>query len=287
MRALESGQVGGAALDVFEVEPPAGNPLLAHERVVATPHLGASTEEAQEKVAVQIAHQIADVLKGRAYAGVVNSPAIQLGMTEDVRPYMELAEKMGSFVGQTLANALQSLTLAVTGEQLVGSIDLLRAGLLKGILSRVVPDPVNLINAPFLASEMGLRVNEVKEEERGRFSTLIRLHYTTPQGKREVAGTVFGPSTIRFVSLDGFPCEVRPEGFLLSYRNLDRPGVLAGVSAILAGHGVNIAGVSLGRTSVGADALTIMNIDNEIPQAGLEELRRLPGVTDLSFISLD
>jgi D-3-phosphoglycerate dehydrogenase len=287
LRALESGQVGGAALDVFEVEPPAGNPLLAHERVIATPHLGASTEEAQEKVAIQIAHQIADVLKGRGYAGVVNSPAIQHGLTDEIRPYAGLAEKMGSFVGQSLTTSLQSLTLTVSGEPLSGAIELLRAALLKGVLSRLVSDPVNLINAPFLASEMGLRVNEVKEEERGRFSSLIRLQYSTAQGKREVTGTVFSPSTIRFVSLDGFPCEVRPEGLLLSYRNPDRPGVLARVSSILAAHGVNIAGVSLGRSSVGADALTIMNIDNEIPLAGLAELRNLSGVTELSLVSLD
>lgn len=287
LRALQSGQVAGAALDVFEVEPPTGNPLLQQEHLIATPHLGASTEEAQEKVAVQIAKQLADALKGRGYAGIVNSPALQTGMTQELKPYLELAEKMGSFIGQTLQGPLEALTVTVAGDLLVNSLDVVKAALLKGVLSRVVPDPVNLINAPALAAEMGLRINEVREPAGARFPTLMRLRSETAKGKRTVAGTVFGTSTLRFVDLGGFPCEVRPEGFLLVYRNMDQPGVLAGISRVLASYSVNIAGVTLGREEVGGKALTIMNVDNEIPQTGLEELRGLSGVTDMSFVSMD
>ncbi len=286
LRALNSGHVGGAALDVFETEPPCDNPLLSHERVIVTPHLGASTEEAQEKVAMQIAHQVADALRNRAFVGAVNVSDRQLSVQEEVRPYLALAEKLGSLAAQSSPGKLRGLTIIVGGDLVSSSLDLLKAGVLKGILSHLLPDPVNLINATVLAREMGLAVKEQREIDGENFVNLLGLRYETDREVREVAGTVFAPSSIRLVKMDGFRIEVNPAAHLLIYVNVDKPGMLARVGSILATHDVNIAGVSLGRSAIGAKALTVMNIDSDIPKEALDQLCSVEGVTQVRVVHL-
>jgi D-3-phosphoglycerate dehydrogenase / 2-oxoglutarate reductase len=287
LRALESGQVGGAAIDVFESEPPKNTGLIAHPRVVATPHLGASTEEAQEKVAVQIAHQIADALKGRAFAGVVNGAAMQLTLKEEVRPYVLMAEKLGHLAAQLAPGKVKRVSLVASGEPIVSTLDLLKAGVLKGILNHTLPEPVNYINAPFLAKELGLSIVESKEEGGATSVPKLKIRYETDKETRECAGSVYGSGTVKLVMIDGFRFEVSPEGTLLFYYNVDRPGMLAKVGAILAKHEVNIAGVSLGRSEMGGKALTVMNVDNAVPAAAIEELERLEGFHGLRVVNLE
>ena len=287
LRALQSGQVAGAALDVFEEEPPTNLPLLQHDHVVVTPHLGASTEEAQEKVAVQIAHQIADALKQRGYTGLVNGAALQLTMNTELRPFVALAEKLGSMAAQLAFGKFRSLTISASGDLLVSSMELMKAGVLKGLLSHVLPEPVNFVNAPFYASEMGLAIHEQREAAPENFANLLTLKFMTDNEERVLAGTVYGLGTIRFVRIDGFRFEVNPEGTLLIYNNMDRPGMLARVGTILAGHNVNIAGVSLGRTAVGENALTVMSIDNEIPDSALQALKNEEGISRLRVVRLE
>ena len=287
LRSLESGQVGGAAIDVFEHEPPKGNPLLKHDRVVSTPHLGASTEEAQEKVAIQIAHQIVDALTGRAFTGVVNSTAVHLTLKEEIRPYVTLAERLGSLVVQMTPGKLQRLTVATAGDLVTSTMELMKAGVLKGVLSYAQPAPVNFISAPVIASEMGIVVHEQRNRESGGYINLLSVRYETDRETRNVSGAVFGASTGRLVGMDGFRFEVRPEGHLLVYYNEDRPGMLAQAGAILARYNVNIAGVSLGRTAIGEKALTVMNIDSDLPAEALGLLQKVPGVMQVKVVTLD
>ncbi|MEW6510015.1 MAG: phosphoglycerate dehydrogenase [Bacteroidota bacterium] len=287
LRALESGQVAGAALDVFESEPPSNVALLRHPHVVVTPHLGASTEEAQEKVAVQIAQQIADALHGRGYAGVVNGAAMHLTLKAEVRPYVTLAEKLGHLAAQMTAGKLRRVNVIGAGEIVTSTMELLKAGVLKGILSHSQPDPVNFINAPFLAAELGLTVGESREPAAGSYPNQLRVRYETDRETRECSGTVFGSSAVRLVMIDGYRFEVNPTGHLLIYYNIDRPGMLASVGAVLARHAVNIGGVSLGRSAAGQMALTVMNIDTPLPPAAMAELNGLDGITRLRTVFLE
>jgi D-3-phosphoglycerate dehydrogenase len=158
---------------------------------------------------------------------------------------------------------------------------------LKGILSHVYPDPVNVVNAPVLAREVGLALGEERAGMGESYPNVLGLRYQIEQEAKEVTGTVFGPSTVRLVKLDGFRFEVRPEGFLLIYNNVDRPGMLARVGLILSKHNVNIAGVSLGRSAAGENALTVMNIDGDIPPGGMNELLALDGVSNVKLVRLD
>ena len=287
LRALESGHVAGAALDVFETEPPALTALIRHPRVVVTPHLGASTEEAQEKVAIQIAHQIADALHGRAYAGVVNGAAMHLTLKEELRPYVTLAEKLGHFAAQASTGKLKSISLTASGDIVTSSMELMKAGVLKGVLVETQHERVNFINAPFLAKELGLTIGESREASGGSYPAMLRIRYETEKEVREYAGTVFGASSVRFVMIDGFRFEVNPEGHLLIYYNIDRPGMLAQVGAILAKYDVNIAGLALGRKAIGENALTVMNVDSDIPPGALGLLRAVSGVTDIRVMHLE
>ena len=286
LRGLQSGKIGGAALDVFEHEPPSGNELLQHPRLIATPHLGASTEEAQEKVAKQIAQQVADFLHERGIAGAVNAEVIQMAMRHDLKPYVRLAEKLGSLEAQLAPGKLRRITVTVVGQPLIQSSELITSAALKGVLSQRLTEPVNLVNASVIAKELGISLEEKRELDGGSYTHLIKIEYESDQGKRTVAGTVFENSHIRIVQMDGYRLEIVPEGTMLFYKNIDKPGMLAAVGSILASAGINIAGLALGRDEPGQRALTIINVDSPIPQGVLKKMELIEGVFEVRSAKL-
>ena len=286
--ALENGHVGGAALDVYSQEPPPASleKLLRHPLVVATPHIAASTEEAQEKVARQVTEQVILALRGEAVATPVNGLAIKMASQKEVQPYLRLADRLGQIAGQLSDGHIKRITVRCSGEVARQYAEVLTIGAVKGVLGRWTSEPVNLINAPFLAEELGLRVEERRETARGNYLNLIEVSVESEQERQTVAGTIFGSEDLRIVRIDDFWLEVRPEGHLLLYRNVDRPGMLSSVGAILAESNINIGALALGRTGKGSMALTAISVDERIPENVLERIQALQGVESVRFVSV-
>ena len=284
--ALNDGFVSGAALDVFEHEPPDNLSTLNHPHIITTPHLGASTEEAQEKVAIQIAHQVADVLMGRGITGSVNADIIQMAMQKEIQPYLGLAEKMGSLLVQIMEGKLKTITVALSGKLLQDSSTAFIAAVLKGVFSKIMSEQVNYLNAPIVARERGINTRIHYDEDHELYSHVVTVGYETDKESRNFSGTVFGNRDARIISIDGFHFEVKPQGDFIIYSNIDRPGMLATVSSVLAKANINIAGLSLGRYSIGQQALTIIAVDDQVPDGILHEISSLQGVSGVKLITL-
>jgi D-3-phosphoglycerate dehydrogenase / 2-oxoglutarate reductase len=287
VRALESGKVAGAAFDVYVKEPPEkDSPLVSNPKVVCTPHLGASTEEAQEKVAVQIAEQIVDLFNSDIAKGAVNAAAIQASGNKEILPYVELAESLGAMHAQLIQGKLLSININYSGENLHSSATLLSTATLKGFLSKKIAEQVNLINAPFLAKEMGIVLNETKSGSNVNYKSLISVEFVSENGKRLLAGTVFGNNEIRIEYIDKFHLELRPEGNMIFYSNTDKPGMLAKVGSILAEAKINIAGLSLGRLDVGKEALTVINVDDNVDKKVVEAISSIEGIHNVYSVKI-
>jgi D-3-phosphoglycerate dehydrogenase len=275
--ALDSGQVAGAALDVFVEEPAQASPLFNTPGFISTPHLGASTNEAQVNVAIQVAEQMADYLLTGGVTNALNMPSVSAEEAPRLRPYMALAEKLGSLVGQLAHGGLTHINIETEGAAVDLNQKPITGAVLAGLM-RVYSDTVNMVNAPFLAKERGLDVREVRHDREGDYHTLVRVSVATSEGERSVAGTLFGDQSPRLVELFGIKVEADLAGHMLYVVNEDAPGFIGRLGATLGDAGVNIGTFHLGRRAAGGEAVLLLSVDSPVPQPVLDQLAKLPGV---------
>jgi D-3-phosphoglycerate dehydrogenase / 2-oxoglutarate reductase len=275
--ALDSGHVAGAALDVFVEEPAKASPLFGTANFICTPHLGASTNEAQVNVALQVAEQMADYLVTGGVTNALNMPSLSAEEAPKLKPYMALAEKLGSLIGQLAHDNLTNVSIEVEGAAAQLNIKPMTGAVLCGLMRRYT-DTVNMVNAPFLAKEHGLDVREVRHDKEGVYHTLLRITVETQAGKRSVAGTLFGNTEPRLVEIFGINIEADLDGHMLYIVNEDAPGFIGRVGTLLGANNLNIGTFHLGRRTAGGEAILLLSMDEAIPQSVLSELDKLQGV---------
>ncbi|WP_230771013.1 phosphoglycerate dehydrogenase [Sphingomonas sp. Leaf4] len=275
--ALDSGQVGGAALDVFQTEPAKDSPLFNTPNFISTPHLGASTSEAQVNVAIQVAEQMADYLVSGGVTNALNMPSLSAEEAPRLKPYMALAEKLGSLVGQLTTGAIARVSVHSEGAAAELNQKPVVGAVLAGFL-RVQSDTVNMVNAPFLAKERGIEVREVRNDREGDYHTLVRVSLKTEAGERSVAGTLFGNAQPRLVELFGIKVEADLAGHMLYVVNEDAPGFIGRIGTALGEAGVNIGTFHLGRREAGGEAIVLLSLDDAVTPELIAKVRALPGV---------
>lgn len=274
---LESGHIAGAALDVYVVEPAKENALFGTPNLVCTPHLGASTKEAQVNVALQVAEQLSDFLLTGGVTNALNMPSLSAEEAPKLRPYMALAEKLGSLVGQLAQDDLDNIAIEVEGAAAELNIKPITGAVLAGFMRRY-SDTVNMVNAPYLAKERGLDVREVRHAQEGDYQTLVRVTVNTREGSRSVAGTLFGNGNPRLVEMFGISLEAELEGDMLYIVNEDAPGFIGSLGTTLGTAGLNIGTFHLGRRSAGSEAILLLTLDSPIGADVLAQVEKLPGV---------
>jgi D-3-phosphoglycerate dehydrogenase / 2-oxoglutarate reductase len=275
--ALESGHVAGAALDVFVEEPARESPLFGTPGLVATPHLGASTTEAQVNVAIQVAEQMAEFLVRGGVTNALNMPSLSAEEAPRLRPYMALAEKLGSLVGQLSHGPIAGLSIEAEGAAAELNMKPITGAVLAGFM-RIHSDTVNMVNAPFLAKERGLDVREIRHDRETDYHTLLRVSAMTSAGDRSVVGTLFANSTPRLVEIFGIRVEAELEGEMIYIVNEDMPGFIGRLGTLLGEEGVNIGTFSLGRREAGGEAVALVSVDSHIGPDLVQRLQALPGV---------
>ncbi len=275
--ALDSGHVAGAAFDVFSTEPANENPLFGQPNVICTPHLGASTSEAQENVALQVADQMSEYLLRGAISNAVNFPSITAEEAPRLKPFIELAEKLGSFAGQLTEGDLKKIQISYEGHVAQMKTKALTSAAVAGFLRPMLQD-VNVVSAPIVAKERGIIVEEVTREAAGDYDSLITVTVFTDGGTRNVSGTVFADGRPRIVNIKGIRMDAEFGPSMVYITNLDKPGFIGKFSGTMGDAGINIATFHVGREAPGGNAVALIEIDGEMPPKVLEAVRALPQV---------
>jgi D-3-phosphoglycerate dehydrogenase len=286
--AVKSGKVAGAALDVFEEEPPLESPLLELEHVIVTPHLGASTVEAQANVAISIAKQCASVLKGGTAKYIVNAPMVPPEQQDTIESFAYIAEKMGRFLTQLVEGRMERVEMIYSGElgKSGQNTRFITRMALKGLLDPILQVPVNIVNAEFVAKERGIALSETNNDEPQGFKSLVTIRVKTDKTTETMSGTVFMKGRSRIVAIGGYTMDMIPEGFVVVSRHLDKPGVIGRASTILGKGDVNIAGMQVGRINPGEEAIMVLNVDSEVSEEMMDQIRSMPGIFTAKFVRL-
>jgi D-3-phosphoglycerate dehydrogenase len=284
--ALVEGKVAGAALDVFEEEPTKNTALIALDNVICTPHLGASTDEAQINVAVAIAEQICAYLTTGEIKGAVNFPSVSAELLTVIRPYLNLAEKLGKFEAQLVSGAIKEVVIEYSGDILNYNVAPITISLLKGLLTPILSESVNYINAPLIAKERGIKVIEAKSSEMKDYTSMISVTIRTAKGEIYAAGTIFGRQEPRIVRINKFTVEVIPEGRMFVMFNYDKPGVIGNVGTTLGQDGVNISRLHLSREQVDGQAMVVLSTDSMVSAGVIDKLRKLPHVISVADLEM-
>jgi len=283
--AIKEGKVAGAAFDVFEKEPVSpDNELLKLDNVIVTPHLGASTEEAQANVAIEVAEIVRDALLGKGIHNAANYPCLEAEACKVLNPYIALAEKIGSFSAQLVEGRFQELDISYSGEIAAYDLSPLAMGICKGLLYPILKETVNFVNAVSLAKERGIKIKEGKSSKEEEFVNLIKLSLKTDQETRVVWGTLSGNKQARIVKIDEYYVELYPTGEMIYIENWDRPGLIGSLGTVLGQNGVNIAAMTFGRDKPGGKAISVLSVDSQVSTELAGKIKKLENILTIKGI---
>lgn len=286
LKGLESGKVGGAALDVFESEPPFENPLLENPRFVATPHLGASTKEAQRYASLIACEEVIKILQNEPPRYVVNMPVFAPEVLDEVKEYLPMVENIGRFTIQLSSGRMDDVSVTYCGKLLeLSDLGILTNSLLKGLLTPILTEGVTLLNAPIVAKNRGIAVTEGKREDSEKFQNLIILKAKTPDSEIEIKGTVSGDE-VRIVSIGGYGVDFVPRGKILLVKHKDSPGMIGKIATSLGEHNINIGSMQVGRKQVGGVQLTVLTVDHKISKEALKAISVVDGIEKVNVVEV-
>jgi D-3-phosphoglycerate dehydrogenase len=287
VNAIKEGKVAGAAIDVFEKEPPSiDNELLKLDNVIATCHLGASTEEAQVNVSIEIAECVRDYLLGKGIRNAANYPCLEAELYKIFEPYINLAEKLGAFSSQLVEGRFQELSISYIGDIVKYDLTPLTMALVKGILSPILKETVNFVNAINLAKERGIKIKEAKSSKEEEFVNSIQLEIKTDKEVKRIYGTLSSNKQPRIVKIDEYYVEMSPQGEMIVIQNWDKPGVIGNLGTLLAKHNINIATMTFGRQAPGGKAVSVLNVDSPVSLELLDKIKKTENILSVKVIKI-
>ena len=283
---LKSGKVLGAALDVFETnkKPPVDSPVVNLDGIVATPHLGASTSEAQVNVAMDMARAVSDALLGKGFRNAANVPAMEEEALAVIGPYVNLADRLGSIQTQLMTGAIRSINIHYVGDVAKLDVAVVTRAFVKGIFNPILEEDVNYVNALYVAKERGIKISEKKTTKITDFASLISVEIETDEEKHFIMGTLFSNKEARIIKLDKYYVEAIPDGYMLVVKNKDVPGVVGKIGTVLGKHGINIAEMSFGRDKKSGKAISLLNVDSEIPKKVISQLKKVKDINEVKLV---